>query len=282
MITLIPKTGKSLNLLKDWRPISLLNVDFKIISTAITNRLKSVIEDIISPTQSAYIKGRYIGENSRLVYDIIEQINNQKRIGFILAADFEAAFESVSWSFLSKALDCYNFGPYYKYLLNLLYLHSNNYSRILLDGFHGEKIYMKRGIRQGDPASGYLFNLVVEPLAHQITQSPVMRGITVSPGTEIRLSQYADDLIVFLDSRSESLNGAVKEIQTFTSMSGLKININKTKCLPIGMNRNSTLENAHGIKYVQEMKILGITFNSNNNDITTLNILKSFHLLKKK
>ena len=56
---------------------------------------------------------------------------------------------------------------------------------------------MKRRIRQGDPASGYLFNLVVEPLANQITRSSVIRGITMPPGEEIRLSQYADHLIVF-------------------------------------------------------------------------------------
>ena len=106
-------------------------------------------------------------------------VSRQNRSGLLLAADFEAAFESVSWPFLSTALDSFNFGTLYKYLINLLYL-NNNYSRILLDGFLGEKKnHMKREIRQGYPALGYLFNLAVEPLANQITRSSAIRGITI-------------------------------------------------------------------------------------------------------
>ena len=78
IVTLIPKTDKSPDSLKGWRPISLLNVDFKIFSSAITNRLKSVCNDIISPSQSAYIKGRSIAENTRLVYDVIHKTNEEK------------------------------------------------------------------------------------------------------------------------------------------------------------------------------------------------------------
>ena len=281
IITLIPKAGKPLNSLKDWRPISLLNVDFKIISSAITNRLKTVIQDVISPSQSAYIKGRFIGENSRLVYDVIEELNQQNRSGLILAADFEAAFESVSWGFLSQAMHCYNFGPHYRYLISLLYLNNNNFARVLLDGFLGEKIYMKRGIRQGDPVSGYLFNLVVEPLANQIMQSTIIRGISVSSECEIRLSQYADDLIVFLDNRTEYVTGAIKEIQTFTLMSGLKMNIDKTKCLPIGKRINSMPPNLEGIEYVEELKILGLTFSRNNDNVTKVNIMKKLPSIEK-
>ena len=281
IITLIPKAGKSsLNSLKDWRPISLLNVDFKIISSALTNRLKSVMNEIISPAQSAYIKGRYIGENSRLVYDVIDKVSSSNQTGFILAADFEAAFESVSWSFLLKALDYYNFGPYCKHLVKLLYLNNDNFSRISLDGFLGEKIYMQRGIRQGDPASGYLFNLVVEPLTNQLMQSSLMRGIELSPGQEIRVSQYADDLIVFVDGKGESIKGVVTEIKTFTSVSGLNLNINKTKCMPIGAVNDNAPVNDTGIEYVKELKILGLTFNRNNNDITRINIMNKLSLIE--
>ena len=281
IVTLIPKAGKSLNSPKDWRPISLLNVDFKIISSAVTNRLKSVIQDIISPSQSAYINGRFIGDNSRLVYDVIDELSKQNRSGLLLAADFEAAFESVSWPFLSSAMDSYNFGTHYKYLINLLYLNNNNYSRILLDGFLGEKIYMKRGIRQGDPASGYLFNMVVEPLANQITRSSIIRGITMPPGEEIRLSQYADDLIIFLDNQPGAIDDAIQEIQTFSVASGLKLNIEKTKCLPIGANTEPIQPNSNGIECVDELRILGITFNRNNKDITATNVTKKLPSIEK-
>ena len=109
VITLIPKPGKPRDSIKGWRPISLLNVDFKIISAAIANRLKTVINDLISTTQTAYIKGRYIGENTRLMYDVIEHVNNTSSSGIIMAVDFEAAFDTVSWNFLkglSGFLNC--------------------------------------------------------------------------------------------------------------------------------------------------------------------------------
>ena len=86
---------------------------------------------------------------------------------------------------------------------------------------------MKRGIRQGDPASGYLFNLAVKPLAKQITRSSAIRGITMPPGEAIRLSQYADDLIIFLDDQRGAIDGAIQETQTFLAVSGLELNIEK-------------------------------------------------------
>ena len=108
-----------------------------------------------------------------------------------------------------------------------------------------------------------------------------MRGIALPHNQEIRVSQYADDLIVFLDDQSESINGVINEIKTFTSMSGLKLNVTKTKCLPIGVNHNNPSVNTHGIEYVKNMEILGITFNQNNNDITTLNIVDKLPHIEK-
>ena len=99
IITMIPKAGKSPNSIKGWRPITLLNVDFKIISSAVSARIQSIISKLIDTSQTAYIKGRYIGENTRLIYDIIAQLSREKRPGLIMSADFEAAFDSLSWTF---------------------------------------------------------------------------------------------------------------------------------------------------------------------------------------
>ena len=76
LITLLPKSGKDLELLTNWRPISLLNIDYKIATKAIANRLKKIINKIISPNQTGFIKGRYIGENIRLIQEVIEHLNN--------------------------------------------------------------------------------------------------------------------------------------------------------------------------------------------------------------
>ena len=283
VMTLIPKPGKPTDTIKGWRPITLLNTDYKIVSAVIASRLKSVMSDLISPVQSAYLKGRYIGENTRLVYDLIDSLNRNRESGIILAADFEAAFETVSWPFLLKTLDEYNFGPYFKHLVQLFYLNESNFSRIMLDGFLGEKIYLHQGIRQGDPSSGYLFNLVVEPLANHILHTDKLQGIQIKNQKEIRVSQYADDLIMFLRPDTNSLLGALHEIRAFSRVSGLCINENKTKCISVGQCEQVDINfmNALGITFVDEIKILGIIFNNDNSDITDRNIEKKLQLLTK-
>ena len=142
----------------------------------------------------------------------------------ILAADFEAAFESVEWSYLKILFDEMNFGNKLKQIICHLYLNRKNYSRILLNGFLGKEIHLNRGIRQGDPASGYLFNLAVCVLSEQISKSNRLRGIEISPGQEVRISQYADDTIIFLDGSAEAISGAVEEVTKFSQQSGLGIN----------------------------------------------------------
>jgi hypothetical protein len=73
IITCIPKEGKSKYSLKNWRPITLLKVDLKICSAAISNRLKPVLVDLISQAQKVFLRGRYIGECTRLIFDLIEK-----------------------------------------------------------------------------------------------------------------------------------------------------------------------------------------------------------------
>ena len=177
IITLIPKKGKSQHQYKGWRPITLLNADYKIISTVISNRLKSVMTKLVHPAQTAYTQGRYIGENTRLVLDLIHYTKQNKKPGMILAADFEAAFESVAWNYLKMVFKHLNFGPNFQHMINSLYFNTKNNSRILLNGHLGKKIYLQRGIRQGDPASGYLFNIAVSILTEQIIKSNMLSGI---------------------------------------------------------------------------------------------------------
>ena len=275
IITLIPKAGKSSHLLQGWRPISLLNVDYKIVSTAIANRFKKVIHNIISPAQSAYIKGRFIGENSRLVYDMVTHVKQNNKQGLILAADFEAAFETISWEYTRAVLNQMNFGKNFIGMVIKMYLNTNNFSRILLNGFLGEKIHINRGIRQGDPVSGFLFNIAVEILTNQIIKSKKLSGIRINSGTEIRISQYADDTILFLDNSERSLIGATEELTAFSSQSGLKLNWNKTSCMSLGPVTNPCVSSnsaTNQIKWVDEIKILGIQFKYNIDDITDKNL----------
>ena len=281
IVTMIPKAGKSPDNLKAWRPITLLNTDFKIISMAIAARLQSVIGKLTDPCQTAYIRGRFIGENTRLVYDVINHLSNSNKPGFIMSADFEAAFDSLSWDFMSKVLRCCNFGQHFRKLLSTIYLSDNNFSRIILNGFLGSKIFLRCGIRQGDPVSGYLFNLAVNVLANQIKQSYMLTGIQLSGNQEVRITQYADDTVLFINNSTRSLKGALFELNTFSKFSGLNLNIEKTLCLPIGVDEQQYSSENFGFKWVRQMKVLGITFAANNERITQTNMEPKLIQMKK-
>jgi hypothetical protein len=95
----------------NWRPISLLNTDLKIASAVIANRIKPLLPFIISDTQKGFIKGRFIGENTRLLYDLMHYLEQHNKTGLLFLVDFEKAFDSVEWKFLKKALSSFNFGP---------------------------------------------------------------------------------------------------------------------------------------------------------------------------
>ena len=110
IITCLPKGDKSRHFLKNWRPISLLNTVYKIGSGEIANRIKKVLPTLINNDQTGFIAGRYIGENIRLLFDIMEYAEENDIPGLFLLIDFEKAFDSISWNFLNNILKFFNFG----------------------------------------------------------------------------------------------------------------------------------------------------------------------------
>ena len=163
VITCLPKTGKLRNQLKNWRPISLLNTSYKLISLCITNRNRPLLNKIISQEQKGFLENRSIADCSRLIYDIITETELANKSGLILLVDFQKAFDSLSWEFIDEVLDKFNFGPNLKKWIQMFQLNSN--SRIILNGHLSEPFLLERGCRQGDPISPYIFILCSEYLA---------------------------------------------------------------------------------------------------------------------
>ena len=110
VITLIPKEDSDLYSLANWHLITLLNVDYKIVSKVITKRLEKVLMLLINPDQTGFIKGRYIGKNIRLINDILEQTKLRNIPGILLQLDFQKAFDTIEWEFILKTIVLFNFG----------------------------------------------------------------------------------------------------------------------------------------------------------------------------
>ena len=222
-MTCLPKPNKSRHLLKNWRTISLLNVIYKIMSSAIANRLKKVLNNIIYQDQKGFISGRYIGENIKLIYDILFETKQQNMPYLLLSIYFKQAFDFISWKFIHKVLDYYNFVPSLKKLFQ-----TNVESYFIQNGFIFECFYLERGGRQGDPISPYIFILCVEILGLMIRNDENVKGIKIN-GKEYKLSKYADDTQTLLDGSELSLYSALSILNRFYYMSGLNINLEKNK-----------------------------------------------------
>ena len=124
VITCITKGNKDKLCLKNWRPISLLNVEYKITSASIAARIKSVLTKLISEDQSHFIPGRLIVDSIRLVYDIMYYTERINIPGMILLLDFATAFDSLSWKFMHTVLELFNFGPNIMQWIKMFYTNS--------------------------------------------------------------------------------------------------------------------------------------------------------------
>ena len=114
IISFIPKKNKDKSLLENLRPISPLNIDYKSLTKVIAKRFEKVLPKIINPNQTGYIKGRFIGENVRLIQDIMFYTKQEEKPGIAIFIDFRKAFDTVEWDYLKAMLQMFNFGLTYK------------------------------------------------------------------------------------------------------------------------------------------------------------------------
>ena len=133
MITLIEKKGKDKRFLKNWRPISLINVDAKVASKSLALRVRKVLNSLIHSDRTAYLKDRYIGESVRLISDILEYTDDNDIEAILFSADFEKAFDSIDQCFLLSVLKSFGFGPDFIQWVRTLF--KNSESCVMSNGF---------------------------------------------------------------------------------------------------------------------------------------------------
>ena len=271
VIILIPKKDRDTSYLKNFRPISLLTVDYKILAKILANRLKKCLSHLIHPDQSGFLKGRNIGNNIRLIIDIIEYTELNHIPGAILLLDIQKAFDSVSHDFLLRVLRRFNFST--KFVNWIQGFYSGRKSYISNYGNFTKPIDMERGIFQGCPISPYLFLLVIETMALAIRQNSNIKGIPVEE-KELKITLLADDSTCFIDGSVNSLKSLFDTIGLFSESSGCKLNISKSEAIWIGSLKGSQLFpcSKKGLKWNKStFKTLGINFSLNISQLYDLN-----------
>jgi len=188
-ISLIHKS-KDKNELDNWRPISLLCVDYKILAKILTNRIKPVLNKIISPQQTGGLSNRNVSENLCNTRNtlLIASENN----GAILSLDFAKAFDQVDRQLVYKTMSFFRFPPLFIKWIQTLYEDSK--IRVILNGKLGNEINMGRGIKQGCPLAMYLYIIYIEPLVINLQNN--LKGIKIG-SSRLKINAYVDDIVIF-------------------------------------------------------------------------------------
>ena len=224
-ITLIPKKG-DLEDLGNWRPITLLNADYKAISKAVYNRLAAVAPLVIGSHQAATPK-RFIHTQTRLIQDIVDMATPLGRDGGILFLDQQKAFDRVDWAFLDAVLAKKGFGP--GFLRWISTLRNQGRSRVIVNGLLTRPFQLSRGVRQGDPLSPLLYCIAIEALADAILSDPTITGFTL-PGTPhkaVKVVMFADDTALPFASAPD-LSKIAHWISQYEKASGALVNTRKS------------------------------------------------------
>ena len=220
-----------------------------------------MIGKLVDPAQSGFIKGRFIGDNTRLMSDIMAYLKDEKTFGLFLSLDIEGAFNTISWKFINAVLAKYNLPSEMIRWFNLM--NEGTYARILYNGHLSNKIKLYRSCRQGDPVSPYIFLLAIECLAAQVRQNKNIKGIKIQ-GIETKVSCYADDTLFFIDGSVNSCRHLFHDLGIFAKFSGLRPNITKTQAMWVGHDVENRLPVCEElpIQWTSHMKVLGIIFDN--------------------
>uniref|UniRef100_A0AAR2JRJ2 Reverse transcriptase domain-containing protein n=1 Tax=Pygocentrus nattereri TaxID=42514 RepID=A0AAR2JRJ2_PYGNA len=264
-ISLLLKPGKDPTLPSSYRPISLINVDLKIICKVLARRLEKITPYIIHSDQTGFIKGRHSADNTRRLINIIDYCSINKLEKIVVSLDAEKAFDRVNWKFLLAVLHKFGFGPSFINWIETLYSSPN--ARVRTNDLISQSFSLQRGTRQGCPLSPSMFIIFIEPLAAKIRQNVNIKGIQTE-NTDHKISLYADDVLLFLGNSQTALLKTITLIDKFSSVSDYSINWSKSTVLPLNckfQNIITTSLQSGNIRY------LGINFSPRLSDLVRLN-----------
>ncbi|XP_056691659.1 uncharacterized protein [Spinacia oleracea] len=215
------------------RPISLCNTIYKCASKCLVLRMKLVLPAIISPSQHAFISGRFMTDNVLLSHELIDKINHRKRGKGYLASvkmDMSKAYDRVYWIFLLKVLRAYGFPNHWIHLIHQC-ISTVSY-KVLINGCTSDQFRPKCGIRQGDPLSTFPFLFCMEMFSRMLQMGSDLfsfQGINITRGSpKISHIFFADDALLFFKADRGSCSNITNIVNRFCRISGQQLNLQKS------------------------------------------------------
>ncbi|KAF5808150.1 putative RNA-directed DNA polymerase [Helianthus annuus] len=238
-IALVPKCTDPGGL-GDYRPISLIGCINKVISKALANRMKMVINELISEEQTAFLANRSILDGPLVLNELVPWLRSNKKEGFIFKVDIEKAYDSLNWGFMEDIMDQMKFPLLYRRWVMATVINAR--ASVLVNGSPTQEFACGRGLRQGDPLSPFLFIIAMEALTGVMKKAcniGLYEGIRfVNNGEVLSHFLYADDVIFVGNWEGASVHNLRRILRCFFLASGLRVNLSKSSVFGINVDNN--------------------------------------------
>jgi len=220
--------------IENYRPITLTNTDYKILTKTIATKLRKLAYKIIYPNQAGFIPKRGLYDHTRMTEAMVNYCKIYEEDSYIMALDQEKAYDKIAHDYLWKTLEQFNFPK--RFIFKIKELYKNARTIVSVNKMLLEAIRIEREVRQGCPMSCLLYNITIELLAEMIRKS-TLKGFRIKGIQERTLvSLFADDILVYMNKKDKK---QILEniINTFCKASTAKLNKEKTEILPIGSEK---------------------------------------------
>jgi retron-type reverse transcriptase len=213
-IVIIPKEGKDINDIKNWRPITLSNCDAKIITKSLAMRLNPILETIIDPSQTAYVPGRSVMDNLRCNKFLKDYCRDNRIKAVLTSLDAKKAFDSVDHKYIDTILEKYGFGMMFRSYFKTLYKDIS--AKIIINGYFSDPISIERGVKQGDALSCAIFILCIDPLLRNLNNNSKIAPVKLKCKKDIsaqvhKACGFADDVSVICMDDKVSVQQVFRE-----------------------------------------------------------------------
>uniref|UniRef100_G1KYR8 Reverse transcriptase domain-containing protein n=1 Tax=Anolis carolinensis TaxID=28377 RepID=G1KYR8_ANOCA len=280
-IILIHKDGTDPEEIKNYRPISLLNIDYKNFSSILANRLKNFLKDWIEEDQNGFLPNRNIKNNMRVILDTLEyyETHHQKELA-LLAIDAKKAFDNINWDYFKLLFQEVDIGHQFLSAINAIY--NDQKARLIINGNVTQDFLIEKGTRQGCPLSPLIFIFALETLLKSIREDAELKGLKVDK-YEYKIKAYADDVICIIENPRDTISKWLSKMEEYGEIAGFKINKTKSVILTknISKRNQEKLQEVARIRIMGKIKYLGIWITARNLHLLKNNYQERWKEIKK-